>query len=248
MEQARRIFQRSDGINRKMSLWMWQIGASLVLDSLLDGEPTYSGEIALQVRQLQESGANIPMVLKARLSLRQGKPEEALAELEQALDELQGKAALNTVRIYALQALAYQAQGKSEQSLTALQQALALGEPENRVMAFVREGAEMERLLHMAQAKGVRSEFVRRLLAVFASRRKPEPAPAMPTGELPEPLSRREQDVLKLLAQGRADKQIAEILVLSRGTVHKHLRNIYEKLNVHSRTEAIARGRELHLL
>jgi LuxR family maltose regulon positive regulatory protein len=63
-----------------------------------------------------------------------------------------------------------------------------------------------------------------------------------------EPLSAREIDVLKLLAQGCADKNIAERLVIARETVHKHLKNIYGKLGVHSRTEAIARAREIGLL
>jgi LuxR family maltose regulon positive regulatory protein len=227
---------------------MWQLGACFIVEALLDGEPTYSSEIALWVRQLQESGANFPMVLKARMSLRQGKPEEALAELEQALDELQGKATYNTARIYALQALAYQAKGKSEQSLTALQQALVLGEPENRVACFVREGAEMERLLRVAQAKGLAPQFIARLLASFEARRQAEPVSQFQKQTLVEPLTARELEVLKLLAQGCADKQIAERLVISRETVHKHLKNVYEKLDVHSRTEAIARGHEVGLL
>jgi ATP/maltotriose-dependent transcriptional regulator MalT len=54
--------------------------------------------------------------------------------------------------------------------------------------------------------------------------------------------------VLKLLAQGCADKKIAETLVIARETVHKHLRNIYGKLDVHNRTAAVARARELGLL
>ncbi len=65
---------------------------------------------------------------------------------------------------------------------------------------------------------------------------------------LVEPLSVREMDVLKLLALGYADKKIAESLVIARETVHKHLKNIYGKLDVHSRTEAISRARELNLL
>jgi len=55
-------------------------------------------------------------------------------------------------------------------------------------------------------------------------------------------------DVLNLLAPGYSDKQIAETLVIARGTVRKHLKNIYGKLGVHSRTEAIAHARELGLL
>jgi DNA-binding NarL/FixJ family response regulator len=55
-------------------------------------------------------------------------------------------------------------------------------------------------------------------------------------------------DVLKLLAQGYTDKKIAETLVIARETVHKHLKNIYGKLDVHNRIEAIILARELKLL
>jgi len=115
-------------------------------------------------------------------------------------------------------------------------------------MTFVREGAAMEKLLRLAQAKAIAPQFVGRLLAVFESRRKPVPIPSIPDQALVEPLSARELEVLKLLAKGCADKQIAETLVISPETVHKHLKNIYEKLDVHSRTEAVARARQLDLV
>jgi LuxR family maltose regulon positive regulatory protein len=62
-----------------------------------------------------------------------------------------------------------------------------------------------------------------------------------------EQLSAREMEVLKLLSQGCTDKKIAETLVVARETVHKHLKNIYGKLDVHSRTEAIIHAQELNL-
>jgi LuxR family maltose regulon positive regulatory protein len=68
------------------------------------------------------------------------------------------------------------------------------------------------------------------------------------TSHLVEPLTEREMDVLKLLAQGYTDKKIAETLVIARETVHKHLKNIYGKLDVHNRIEAIILARELKLL
>jgi len=63
-----------------------------------------------------------------------------------------------------------------------------------------------------------------------------------------ETLTPRELDVLHLLAKGYPDKKIAETLVITRETVHKHLKNIYQKLNVHSRTEAVIRAQTLGLL
>jgi LuxR family maltose regulon positive regulatory protein len=74
------------------------------------------------------------------------------------------------------------------------------------------------------------------------------PAQAHPASSLIEPLSGREMEVLRLLAQGCSDKKIAETLVIAPETVHKHLKNIYGKLDVHSRLEATLRAREFGLL
>jgi LuxR family maltose regulon positive regulatory protein len=63
-----------------------------------------------------------------------------------------------------------------------------------------------------------------------------------------EPITGRELEVLRLLAVGASNKQIAEELVLVTGTVKAHLLNIYRKLDVHNRTQAVARARELKLL
>jgi LuxR family maltose regulon positive regulatory protein len=65
---------------------------------------------------------------------------------------------------------------------------------------------------------------------------------------LVEPLSQRELELLRLVAAGRTNQEIAEELFLAVGTVKKHLNNIFGKLEVHNRTQAIARARELDLL
>jgi LuxR family maltose regulon positive regulatory protein len=240
--------QRADKIAWKISPWVWQEHAIFILDSLLDSKQEFTNEITQQVRRIEERGACIPNLLAARLKLRDNQPNEALAALEKAHSELNGQPSFDTVRVYILQALAYQALGNEKNALAILQQALNLGEPEKRVASFVREGAEMQRLLQVGYAQGIVSEFVQRLLAAFEIRNKSQIEPTQVRNTLVEPLSEREMDIIKHLAQGFSDKKIAECLVIARETVHKHLKNIYGKLDVHSRTEALARIRELGLI
>jgi LuxR family maltose regulon positive regulatory protein len=66
--------------------------------------------------------------------------------------------------------------------------------------------------------------------------------------DLLEPITKREQEVLKLIASGMTNQQIAEKLVLSPGTVRAHTSNIYRKLDVSNRIQAVARAKELNLL
>jgi LuxR family maltose regulon positive regulatory protein len=247
-EQAHQVFQRADNSAQKISPYFWQALKIYALDSLLDSDVPNRHEITRQMHYLQESGAHLPSLLTARLALRDKQPDQALLALEQALAELKEQPSYDIVRILGLRALAYQAMGDAKQALVSLQQALELAEPENRVATFVREGAAMERLLRQAQAKSITPAFIQRLLTSFESHRKHKSTSTFVTDVLVEPLSKRELEVLKLLAQGCSDKKIAETLVISLETVYKHNKNIYGKLNVHSRTEAIVRARELDLL
>jgi LuxR family maltose regulon positive regulatory protein len=152
------------------------------------------------------------------------------------------------IHMLVLQAAVWAKRMNDSSALDCLEKALALTEPEGYIRVFLEHGQPLQRLIQLFKERHGDSEFVRRLLAAFETRRKREPGPAPAAQALIEPLSGRELEVLKLLAQGYPDKKIAETLVIARDTVHKHLKNIYEKLDVHSRTEAIARGRELKLL
>jgi LuxR family maltose regulon positive regulatory protein len=219
-----------------------------ILDSMLDSETPDAGEIAEQMRRVQESGARYPNLVNARLLLREDRPDEALAMLEQALSDLNGQPSLDIARIHAVRALAFQAKGDEKEALAALRQALELAEPENRVATFVREGAAMERLLRLARAKAIAPEFVHRLLAAFESRRKHKPEPARVTEALIEPLSEREQEILRCLNGPLSTPEIAEQLVVSANTVRTHIKNIYGKLGVHGRSAAVWRAGELGLL
>jgi len=167
----------------------------------------------------------------------------------------------SVIEILVLQAIAYHAQGDLPAALLPLQHALALAEPEDYVRIFLDEGPGMMQLLREAFAREIMPDYTDKLLAAFeAEKRKseekpdlPPVSPALPEGHrdgepLIDPLSQREVEVLQLIAQGLSNREIGERLFLALDTIKGHNRKIFDKLQVQSRTEAIARARELGLL
>jgi LuxR family maltose regulon positive regulatory protein len=153
--------------------------------------------------------------------------------------------------------------------MTTLERALTLAEPEGFVRTFVDEGLPMAQLLYEAAAREMMPDYRAKLLAAFEGATKQEendlsrswkepvegPSPSRTVGTvqsrvegLVEPLSERELEVLQLIAEGLTNREIASRLFLSLNTVKAHTRNIYGKLGVHSRTQAIARSRDVGLL
>ena len=149
------------------------------------------------------------------------------------------------IEALALRALASWADGDRAGALTALEHALRIAEPEGYVRLFADLGLPMARLLQEAQDRKVLPEYVRKLLEAFSSGVGPDGRVSPP---LPEPLSARELEVLRLLAAGLTNREIGEALFISAETVKKHTASIYAKLHVSHRTEAVARSRELGIL
>lgn len=159
----------------------------------------------------------------------------------------------SVIEILVLQALAHEAQGDSPSALAPLERALTLAEPEGYVRIFVDEGRPMAGLLSEAVAHGIMPDYAGRLLAVFEaetheSEEESHLPNTLPARSVVEPLSARELEVLRLIAQGLSNRQISERLFLALSTVKGHNRIIFSKLMVGRRTEAVARARELGLL
>jgi LuxR family maltose regulon positive regulatory protein len=156
----------------------------------------------------------------------------------------------SVIEILVLQAIAYHAQGDLPAALLPLQHALALAEPEGYVRTFLDEGPNMMQLLREASAREIMPDYTDKLLATFeAEKQKSEDKPDLPPDQpLIDPLSQRELKILQLIAQGLSNREIGERLFLALDTIKGHNRKIFDKLQVQSRTEAIARARELGLL
>jgi LuxR family maltose regulon positive regulatory protein len=157
----------------------------------------------------------------------------------------------SVIEILVLQALAREAQGDIAAALVPLERALALTETEGYVRIFVDEGLPLARLLYEALSQGVEPEYTRRLLAAFPVAESEQTTSSQsrgPESGLVESLSARELEVLQLIAEGLTNQDAATRLYLSPHTVKVHTRNIFTKLAVKNRTQAVARGKALGIL
>jgi LuxR family maltose regulon positive regulatory protein len=183
-------------------------------------------------------------LLLARIRLAQGHTTLALDLLEEIMHSAgTGGRTRLLVEALLLQALAWHRQKQEAASRKALVRALALGKEEDYVRVFIENGPVLGPLLQ--QVRHLFPGYVSRLLAALQPGETAEAAGTVP---LREPLTAREQEILALIAQGYANREIAETLVLSVGTVKGHVNHIFGKLNVRSRTQALLRAAELNLL
>jgi LuxR family maltose regulon positive regulatory protein len=214
-------------------------------------------------------GSEREQIALARLSLAEGRASDAqhLLDRQRALAEAGGRNG-RLIEILGLSALALEAQDRTEEASAALLQALSLARPEGHMRVFLDLGWPLYELLVRSAARvtaartpagamaRIAGEYVRDLLDAFQQEREAQrkwvaEATPLPPGlaeRSPESLTERELEVLHLLAQGLSNKEIASRLVVAPSTVKQHLKNIYGKLDVHSRAQAVVRGRELALL
>jgi LuxR family maltose regulon positive regulatory protein len=196
-------------------------------------------------------------ISKARVYLAQRDSAAALAILEPLRQQMEAKGWQDErLKVMVLQAVALYAHGEKDQAVRMLHEALILAEPGGFIRIFVDEGeamrlliADFRSLIEKHREDQQLIGYVDKILAAF---QKPVATPQStietPKSKLIEPLSERELEILRLIAQGLSNREISERLYLALDTVKGHNRRIFDKLQVKSRTEAIARARELGLL
>jgi len=180
---------------------------------------------------------------QARWLLTQGQ-RAATAELLAARYEKVSRAGFQTaiVETRALQALAA---STPEASLTFLAEALKLAQPESYIRTFADLGEPLVPILREAALRGIMPEYVGQILAAIKGKHREAVSAPSP---LIEPLSEREMAVLRLVAAGLSNREIAEKLIISPGTAKSHINHICGKLGVRNRTQAVSRAKELGLV
>jgi LuxR family maltose regulon positive regulatory protein len=194
------------------------------------------------------------LLTSARLLLAEGRHREALGLLEEPRVETEASGRTgDLIDVLTLQALALWEGSNRERAVHTLADAMVLAEPEGYVRTFVDEGPPMAEILSgmlEAQKRGsldppIPAGYLRKLFVVLE---RDSARTVEPVGGRPEPLSGREHEILQLVAAGKSNRRIASELFVSVGTVKTHLNNLYRKLGVRSRTQAVARARELKLI
>jgi LuxR family maltose regulon positive regulatory protein len=217
--------------------WDGEIAAVRIQIHLHQGNLTAAAQLA--------ENQDLPLS-QARVHLAQDEPAAALAVLEPVRRQAEANdLADKRLQALALQALAHQAAGESESAVKTMGEALALAAPGGLLRLFVDEGPSMAALLREAVKAGVAPVFAQQVLEAFGETAVFSSPTIQP---LPDPLSERELDVLKLLTTELTGPEIANELMVSLNTMRTHTKNIYSKLGVNSRRTAVRRAEELNLL
>jgi LuxR family maltose regulon positive regulatory protein len=181
-----------------------------------------------------------------RVQIAQKRYKEALDGISKLLEGAEAVwRTASLIELQVLRAIAYQGMGDTPNALEALRKGLVLARPEEYTRVFLDEGPAINELLRYAGSRGIESKYAAMILEGVNQETASTAKEAQP---LIDPLSERELEILNLLAKGCTNQEIAEQLIIAVGTVKAHTVNIFRKLNVNRRMQAVTRARELNLL
>ncbi|MFN2236477.1 MAG: LuxR C-terminal-related transcriptional regulator [Anaerolineales bacterium] len=258
IHQAIEIIRKAKRISDNMPYWMDRVASVEAWVAALNGDQHLATSwVNAQYDLLQrEPEIHLGLIYRnyTKTIMQQGKYADAAGILRKVAQITQDRGANDRlIRTLTLMALALLGQGDEEEALDHLIRAIELAEPGGYVRVFLDAGEPLYVLLYQAAQKGIHPQYCMRILREAEKDAKGsigimKVGDQEETIDMVEPLSEREIEVLKYIAQGFTNQEVAQELVLSLYTVKSHARNIYSKLGVKNRTEAVTRARLLGLL
>jgi LuxR family maltose regulon positive regulatory protein len=264
LDAAAEILQRAERVSERMRNPYWHALHSITTHVrfwIASGELERAARWAESVQQGKRHPAPLIRELEdmalARVLLAQHKTDEALMRIVPLLESATKQERWgHVIELLLLQTLAYLEHRKKRTAITALSQAVHLAEPEGYMRSFLDEGDAMAILLSELrdqQRQQKSTSYLDTLLSAFSPARPKEgqadhPAPHPSQQPLLDPLSARELEVLRLLARGASNQEIAEELIVAIDTAKRHVSNILSRLAASNRTQAVMRARDLDIL
>jgi LuxR family maltose regulon positive regulatory protein len=273
LETAQAALQQADELIQKHYCWPEVVAANECYQVklwLANGDLQSAARWAEHSRAINPTALNIPdemrEIARARVYLARGQTTEALSLLGRlaAAAEAGGRNG-RLIEILGLQArgLSKLHAGKeskkiAQPELELVEKSLDLAKPEGFIRLYLDEGPVMAALLRQAATSGAEPDYAKKLLEAFSSQmvlkqgKVTEAQRHAGMNDIPsvmiEPLSERELEVLRLMALGKTNLEIARQLIVAIGTVKAHAASIYRKLDATNRTEAVAHARQLGIL
>ena len=263
--EAIEAFQRAERLVQRTAIDPWTV--SLVdelrmrlwlADGDLPAAQRWAAEAGLDLKDNITFLRDIEHINLLHLLLAQGSQDqgqiylnEALALADRLLVATEGVGWVSkSIPILILKALSFQALEKFDEAMAALRRAIRLARPGGYVSVFIDEGDQIEVLLETAGTNGRDGPYVQQLLAAIRTRKNARTTqPVSRQADAPiEPLSKRELQVLRLLASSMTVPEIAREMGVAVSTTRTHVRNIYGKLGVHGRIEALHKAQDLALI
>ncbi|HSQ18401.1 MAG TPA: LuxR C-terminal-related transcriptional regulator [Anaerolineales bacterium] len=259
--EAYTVNQRSMLLATKVSPWFVRISASdEILLNLAKGDIPAAARRFAELEPLVEKRDVIGrfMVVKVSLLFAQGSYLDVITVLDEVMDEIMHSEGFwYPMNLLSLRALALHALGREDEAVQIIISCLTRAKPEGFVRVFVKHGTPMHRLLELAVKQGVEVEYIHQLLPAFNIPATPIVSrapgtfgtrPQHPGAALVELLSEREIQVLRLLDSPLTSEEIGRELYVSVNTIRTHMRNIYAKLGVNRRGDAVQQAKRIKLI
>ena len=197
-----------------------------------------------EARRIAGFHCDASLLIAARVMIENGRFDECVEILDEIMPHaVRTQRLLAQIETLIVRSLLDARRGRLDAAAQSMQRALELAAPARPIRLFLDEGPAMQPLIERAAASLANKDFAQLVLASFTQ--TPRLAPRVST---PEGLSEREIEVLRLIASGASNQEAGRKLFIAASTVKKHLENIYAKLAVGGRVEAIARAREMGML